>query len=597
MLDSPVTLPTNRRFDPIAMEVFNNRLLSITEDMGNSFIRSAFSTNIKERKDCSVGLFDSRGRCVAQASHMPMHLGSLLGSVEAVLKRYAVDEMREGDAFISNDVYLANGTHQPDVSVVTPVFWEGKVCFFTANVGHHSDVGGSVPGSISGGARTIFEEGIRIPVMRICDAGEVNKELLYLLVQNTREPEDRELDFRVQIATGERGAEMIHHLIRQMGVDAVEGSIEDLLSYTNRRIKNRIAELKDGDYSFTRYMDDDGLGGDVVKLCSTIRVSGERLLLDFSGSSPQARGAMNLPDSGLKATAYYAVKVMLDPHIPPNSGFFNAIEVHAPLGTIVNPRFPAATGARSITANKVAGAILGAFIGLVPRERLMAASHDAVPAIVFSGDRPNGRGAYVYLETIAGGSGARADRDGMDGVHVHVSNSSNLPVEALEHEYPLLVDEYAFVEDSGGSGTYRGGLGIARQIRALRDGIIFSVRSDNHIIRAPGIFGGADSATARLIFNAGSPNERSLGSKVAHLQLQAGDSIRIETAGGGGFGPPHERPSHLLASDLRGGKISREAAERQYGQACPEPSSTASARNRSINNELEQIQSVQHQQS
>ena len=217
-----------RVFDPIAMEVFNNRLLSITEDMGNIFIRSSFSTNIKERRDCSVGLFDRHGRCICQASHMPMHLGSLIGSTKAVLERYSLDDMVDGDAFICNDTYLAHGTHQPDVSVITPIFYDGSVQFFTANVGHHSDVGGTVPGSIAGTSRSIFEEGIRIPVIRIARAGEVDDDLMHLLVHNTREPEDRELDFRVQIATNERGGTMLQALILQMGLQSIEQAIEGL---------------------------------------------------------------------------------------------------------------------------------------------------------------------------------------------------------------------------------------------------------------------------------------------------------------------------------------------------------------------------------
>ncbi|MDA0225273.1 MAG: hydantoinase B/oxoprolinase family protein [Proteobacteria bacterium] len=551
--------------DPISMEVFSNRLLSITEDMGNTLIRSSFSTNIKERRDCSVGLFDAAGRCIAQASHMPMHLGSLLGSVQALLARKTNAQMKEGDAFICNDVYLANGTHQPDITIVTPVFWKGEVVAFTANVGHHSDVGGPVPGSIAGTLRTIFEEGLRIPVIRIKRAGAIDEDLLYMIAHNTREPDDRALDLRVQIGTNERGNEMVHQLIRQMGLDAVRRSIDDLLAYTKRRLLNRIRELKDGDYSFTRYMDDDGLGGDLIPICATVRVRGEKLTVDFTGSGPQARGAMSVPPSALQATTYYAVKTMLDPDLAPNSGLFEAIEVFSPEGTITNPKFPGAVGARSITANKVAGAILGAFIGLVPKERAMASSHDSVPAIVFSGQRRDGRGAYVYLETLGGGSGGRYDRDGMDGIHVHISNSSNLPAEALEHEYDLMVREYALVEDSCGAGIYRGGCGLAREIEAIADGIVFSVRSDSHIVPAPGIFGGLEGATARLIRNKGKPDEQLLGSKTNSVELKKGETMRIETGGAGGYGLPAERPLRLLAADVRGGKVSRVAAERDYG--------------------------------
>ena len=556
----------DRLRDPIAMEVFNNRLLSITEDMGNILIRSSFSTNIKERRDCSVGLFDARGRCICQASHMPMHLGSLWGSTRAVLARFPVGAIAEGDAFICNDVYLANGTHQPDVTVVTPVFWQGRVRFFCANVGHHSDIGGRVPGSISGTNRTIFEEGIRIPAIRIVRAGALDEDLLHLLVHNTREPADRALDFKVQVATNERGKAMLLDLVRRSGIEAVERSIDDIIAYTARRLRLRVAALADGDYSCTRFLDDDGFDGEPVPLRATVRIRGEDLTIDMTGSGAQGRGGMNLPDNALRATAFFAVKTALDPHLMPNSGLFDAVEVVAPLGTIANPRFPAAVGARSITANKVAGAMLGAFYTLLPPERVMAGGHESVPAMVFSGERPGGRGTYVYLETIGGGVGAGHDADGMDTVQMHTSNTSNLPAEALEHEYDLRVDEYAMVEDSGGAGRFRGGLGIARQIRALNDGITFTARADGHVIATPGVFGGRDGGRARLIMNHGTPAARELHSKAAYIALRAGESVRMETAGGGGYGPPADRDPGRLAADLRGGKVSRAAAERDYGR-------------------------------
>ena len=278
-----------RMFDPIAMEVFSNRLLSITEDMNNTLVRSSFSTNIKERRDCSVGLFDGRGRLIAQGTQIPLHLGSLDGSVTAVLAAYPVAKMHEGDVFLCNDPYLANGTHLPDISVVTPVFIDGVVEFLAANVGHHADVGGAVPGSIAGGSRSIFEEGIRLPVVRIVKAGELDTEMLNLIAHNTRDPEERSLDLRVQIATNERGATAARELIAQMGVEAVRRSIDDIIAYTQRRIRNRIAELKPGEYSFTNYLDDDGMGGDPVPIAVTVRVDGDRLSVDLTGSGKIGR--------------------------------------------------------------------------------------------------------------------------------------------------------------------------------------------------------------------------------------------------------------------------------------------------------------------
>ncbi|MDR6870399.1 N-methylhydantoinase B [Bosea sp. BE125] len=554
-----------RLADPIAMEVFSNRLLSITEDMGNTLVRSSFSTNIKERKDCSVALFDGVGRLVCQASHVPLHLGSLMGSVTAVLKACPVARMRDGDAFICNDPYLAGGTHMPDISIVTPVFIDGALRFFAANIGHHSDVGGSVPGSISGTARSIFEEGLRIPVIRIVRAGELDEDLLNLVSQNSREAEERSLDLKVQIATNERGKRLLLALSLQMGLAAMTGAIDDLLAYTARRLRNRIRDMQDGQASCIAWLDDDGLGGDPVPIQANVTVQGERLILDFSGSAPQARGAMNVAESALLATCYYAVKTLLDPELLPNSGMFACVEVSTPPGSIVNPAYPAPVGARSITCNKVARALFGAFAQLLPPERAMASSQDVVPVIIFSGQRRRDDGTFVYLESMGGGVGARHDGDGMDGVHVHITNTSNLPAEALENEYALLVDEYALVEDSGGAGRHRGGLGIARQISATRDGIVFSARSDGHRAGAPGLFGGLDGRTARLLRNPDTAHEDELSSKISNLVLKAGDSVRLETPGGGGFGSPAERELKALAQDIRSGKCSRSAAERDYG--------------------------------
>jgi len=552
--------------DPIAMEVFSNRLLSITEDMGNTLIRSSFSTNIKERKDCSVGLFDAHGRLIAQASHIPLHLGSLMGSVQAVLAHTPAARMQDGDAFICNDPYLANGTHMPDISIVTPVFMDGVVRFFAANVGHHSDVGGPVPGSISGRARSIFEEGLRLPVIRIVRAGELDQDLLFLIAHNTRDPDERILDLKVQIASNDRGARLARALASRMGWPAVEAAIEDLLAYTARRLRNRVAAMADGEASFVAYLDDDGFGGDPVPIRATVRVAGEWLEVDFAGTGPETRGALNVPDSALKASVYYAVKALLDPELLPNSGMFDAISISAPLGTLTNPRFPAPVGARSITCNKIARALFGAFAPLLPADRAQAASHDVVPAIIFSGPRRGGEGEFVYLETMGGGMGARIDADGMEAIHVHLTNTSNLPAEALENEYSLLVDEYALVVDSGGAGRHRGGMGIARQIRATRDGIVFSVRSDGHVLGAPGLAGGKQGGTARLIRNFGTDQEEELSSKTASIVLGAGETTRLETPGGGGLGEPSERDPAALAADLRGGKVTLAAAKRDYGR-------------------------------
>lgn len=552
-------------FDPIEMEVFSNRLLSITEEMGNTLIRSSFSSNIKERKDCSVALFDAAGRLVAQAAHVPVHLGSLSGGIDAVLRRYGAAGIRPGDAFLCNDAYLAGGTHAPDITVVSPIFYDGVLRFFAANIGHHTDVGGAVPGSTSHHLKTVWEEGIRLPAMRIVRQGELDLDLLEMIAHNTREPDNRMHDIRAQIATNDKGARLMLELVRQSGLDTVLSAIDGILRYTERRLRNRIAQLPEGRVSFAERMDDDGMGGDPVVIQANVQARDGQLHVDFTGTGKQARGAFNLPASALRASVYFAVKAMLDPELMPNNGLFQPITISAPEGTITNPVFPAAVGARVTTAQRVAGTVIGALGQLLPPGRGMASSNDVMPSMLFSGPLRDGKGTFVYLETLGGGAGGRARGDGMDGIQVNVTNTSNLPAEALEIEYPLLVDEYALVNDTGGAGKYRGGMGIARQIRSLHDQLACTIRCDAALFGAAGLDGGLTGGTSRLIQNPGHADEQRLPNKISGHPLPAGVSVRLETPGGGGYGAPAERALADIRQDLLGGKVSRAAAERDYG--------------------------------
>jgi len=552
-------------FDPIEMEVFSNRLLSITEEMGNTLIRSSFSSNIKERKDCSVALFDAAGRLVAQAAHVPVHLGSLSGGIDAVLRRYGVAGIRPGDAFLCNDAYLAGGTHAPDITVVSPIFCDGALRFFAANIGHHTDVGGAVPGSTSHHLKTVWEEGIRLPAMRIVRQGELDLDLLEMIAHNTREPDNRMHDIRAQIATNDKGARLMLELVGQSGLDTVLSAIDGILRYTERRLRNRIAQLPPGSASFIERMDDDGMGGDPVVIQANVQARDGQLHVDFTGTAKQARGAFNLPASALNASVYFAVKAMLDPELMPNNGLFLPITITAPEGTITNPVFPAAVGARVTTAQRVAGTVIGALGQLLPPGRGMASSNDVMPSMLFSGPMRDGKGTFVYLETLGGGAGGRARGDGMDGIQVNVTNTSNLPAEALEIEYPLLVEEYALVHDTGGAGKYRGGMGIARQIRSLHDQLSCTIRCDAALFGAAGLDGGLTGATSRLIQNPGRGDELRLPNKISGHPLPAGASVRLETPGGGGHGAPAERSLADIRRDVVGGKVSRAAAERDYG--------------------------------
>lgn len=578
MTTSTLQTPSKKaKFDPVMMEVLSNRLLSITEDMAIHMMKSSFSAQIKERRDFSVGLFDRGGRLIAQGTHIPLHLASLIGSMEAILRTFEPSSFEEGNAYICNDPYLSGGSHLPDISIVSPIFWRGELVGFAANIGHHSDIGGSVPGSTSAMAKTLFEEGIRIPAVRIAHRGDIDENVLALVASNSRLPEERRLDLNVQILTNLRGGNAYCQVLDQSGLESVRSAVDSIIHYTSARLQSRIAALAPGAHTFTTYLDDDGYGGDPLPITATVERVGAELIIDFAGTGPQARGALNVPNSAVRATVYYCVKAMLDPELLPNSGMFDGIVIRTPEGTIVNPEFPAAVGARSITTQKIAGAVVGALNGLVLEEQRIASSNDVLPSILFSG-KVAGGGVYVSGETLGGGGGALFDLDGMSAIHVHCTNTLNMPTEALENEFPLMIDEYSLVEDSGGAGRQRGGLGIARQFRALHDHTIMNCRSDSHKRGAAGMEGGHAGGLARLIRNAGTDHEEELNSKVAGVILRAGDTVRIQTPGGGGFGDPAERELLAIARDIQDGVVSKAAAELDYGADRVAAASSISAR-------------------
>jgi N-methylhydantoinase B len=546
--------------DAIALEVFSNRLLAIAEEMGRRLVRSSFSPNIKERRDCSTALFAADGRLIAQAAHIPIHLGSLFGAIEAIITKFPLENMKPGDAFIANDAYLCGGTHLNDISIIEPVFVEGSVHYFAACIGHHTDVGGPTPGSIAPDAASIFEEGIRIPATQIARSGELDTGLIELIAHNTREPEIRKLDLEVQAAVSRFGAIRLGELASQEGSKRMALLADGLIEYARRRLAGRITALPNGTYAHTVWMDDDGLGGDPLPICATLTVEGERLIFDFAGTGNQSRGGFNLLPSGVMATVGYAVKALLDPDLPPNSGLFQAVELQIPKGTILNPRFPAAVGARTTTCQKLSSAIFGALQPALPLERTMASSHDILASMVFGGETTTGE-PYVYLETIGGGNGALADMNGMDGAHCHITNSLNTPAEAVESSYPLRVIEYSLIEGSGGIGRMRGGMGLAREIEAVGQPTSFSSRGDNFKTSPKGVNGGGDGGRARVILKPKNGTERVVDVKQRRLTMAPGDRVRMETPGGGGFGAPALRPVDQLAADIADGRLSNDASD------------------------------------
>jgi N-methylhydantoinase B len=531
----------------ITLEVIGSALLTIAEEMGTALIRSSYSTNIKERWDCSTAIFDRAGRVIAQAEHIPMHLGSMLGTVEQVIARYPADRLSPGDAFIANDPYTGGGTHLPDINLVTPVFVEGELFGFVANIAHHAD-------RSSERIRTIWDEGLRIPPIRLYERGAVREDVMELLLTNFALPDQRRGDFRAQIAANRLGERRLLDLIARHGVATVRAACEESLAYGERKIRAAIAALPDGVYRFVDHMDDDGVADEPIPIAVAVEVAGDGMRLDFTGSGGQVAGDLNVVYGALQATVYYALKALLDPSIPANGGFYRAITVTAPEGTIVNARPPAPVAWRTQTCQRIADVIFGALAAVVP-ERVPAAGNGANSAMVFSGTDPQTGRYYIYLETIGGGAGATVDADGLDGVQVHITNTSNLPVECLEMEYPLMVAEYSLAHGSGGAGRHRGGLGIRRAIEVLGHEARFLGTLDRARIAPWGLQGGKPGGRGRIVLNEGTAREREVPSKVWGFPLAPGDCISMTTPGAGGYGPPAERPSALIEEDVRNGVI------------------------------------------
>lgn len=543
--------------DPITTEVVGSSLLAAAEEMGEILVRASYSTNIKERRDCSAAVMDIRGGTIAQASHIPLHMGSMLGLVQAILDRYPEPEIRPGDVFITNDPYSGGGTHIPDITVAAPFFAQGKLQAFVANVAHHAEVGGSPSQALD-----IYTEGLRIPLVRLYQGGKESQGIMDFILLNCRLPDERLADLRAQTASLETGLKRLEELVAKYDLDTLLACLKRLEEQAETQAREGIRSLPQGTYHFTDYMDSDGFGSDPIPISVELEVADGEITCDFTGSSPQVRGPINLPYYATLASVYYILKAVLDPTLPANSGFYRTLRVLAPAGTIVNCVPPAPCLFRSDTAQLVVDVVLGALAQTVP-ERVVAASNGAASGAYFLGYRED-EGYYAYIETLGGGMGASARGDGADGVQVHITNTSNLPIEALELEYPMLVDRYELVPDSGGPGKHRGGMGLLRQYRVLTDQTRVRTKGGRSILAPWGLQGGQPGGRSRVVHNADTPREQEFNAMECELLLDAGETLRIVTPGAGGYGPPDERDRALVLRDVREGKVSPQAAVDVY---------------------------------
>ena len=536
-----------KEINSITLEIIANGMNSIAEQMGVILCKTGYSTNIKERKDLSVAVFSAEGKLLTLAQHIPLHFSSLSGAVEMLMKKYKPEEIFDGDVFIANDPYSGGGSHLPDIVILRPVFYKGKLAAYMVNTGHHADRTRRGP--------TVFDEGLRIPVVKLYERGKLVRDVMDLIMLNFQMKYERHGDLNAQILTNQFGADKLIELIDKIGVDTYEAFCVKWLEYGERKARVAIRELPDGEYCFEDYLDSDGAGKTDLLIKVKVIIRGDRITFDFTGTCPQVSGPYNCVPCALKATIYYSMMSVLDHTIPANSGFFDAIDIVAEPGSLVWATEPAPVSDRETTAQRIADVIFGAFSKLDPK-LVMAAGNGAQSFFAFAGDdRRNGR-HYVYVETVGGGSGARWNKDGLDAVHVHMTNTSNLPVEALEMEYPLLVEQYALHEGSCGAGKYRGGVGIVRSIRITADSAdtTLTAATERAVYRPWGLEGGGAGGNASLkLIRDGkvvSDNPKPRG-----MELKTDDVIELKTAGGGGFGPVSERDPEKIRRDYKDGII------------------------------------------
>lgn len=517
--------------DPIEMELFRSLFVSISEEMSAVLGRSALSPNIKERKDYSCALFDASGGTLAQGSHIPVHLGAMPLSVRAAM---AAVRFEPGDLVVLNDPYRG-GTHLPDITCVSPVFAGGRApAFYVANRAHHADVGGMSPGSMPL-ATELFQEGLIIPPLRLVRRGRRNDEVLDLILSNVRTPDERRGDLLAQVAANEVGGRRLRDVVARHGLAKVRRYAGLIQDYTERVLRETIRGLPDGVYAAADRLDDDGVGGVPVEIAVWITIRGDEATVDFGGSSPQVRGSVNANFAITCSAVLYVFRCLVDDDIPFNTGLLRPLRIVAPEGLVVNARFPAACAGGNVeTSQRIVDVLLKALGRALPG-RIPAASQGTMNNIACGGFDPARRRAFAYYETIGGGAGAGASADGLSGVHSHMTNSLNTPIEALENALPLRIRRYGLRPGSGGAGRRKGGDGIVREYEFLVPASL-TIISDRRRTGPYGLCGGRPGRPGRNLLVRGG-RRSPLGSKV-NSRLEAGDVLIVETPGGGGYGRP-----------------------------------------------------------
>lgn len=550
--------------DPIALEVLHNALLSITEEVYLALMKSAYSTNIKERHDHSVMLTDREGRLVAQpAQSLPVHLSSMLGHIECVMAKYPLSAIEEGDIFIGNDPYASGGTHLPDISLVVPLFADGRLIAWVGNIAHHADIGGMAAGGLASVMTEIYQEGLRIPPIKLFRRGELQTDILDLLLLNVRVPDERRGDYYAQISACRLGERRFKELLQAHDAELLLAAFEEIIDRTARRMRDGFRRLKPGVYSAEDLLDGDAHGNLDIPIKVKVEVGDGSIRLDFRGSAPQVAGNINMTMNATQAAVCYVLKSLLDEDVPNNQGVLDSVEIVCDENSLVNCAFPSAVAQRTSGCQRIADMIVGALKDAVP-ELACGASNGSNTAAIFTGIDPRNGQRYLYLETLGGGFGGRATKDGKDGVQVHITNTSNLPVESIESEYPLLVERYELISDSAGPGAFRGGAGLRRVIRPVGHEARFTGFMERVRHRPWGVFGGGEGASGRFILQSNDGKLEALSGKPFDVRFSPEQCIVIETPGAGGYGRPQDRAPGLVEDDMRSGLFSADYMTRNY---------------------------------
>ncbi|MBM2805859.1 MAG: Hydantoinase B/oxoprolinase family protein [Deltaproteobacteria bacterium] len=552
--------------DPITLQVIQARLAGIVQEMQNSLFRTGYSTIIRESQDASCAILNTQGEVIAQHVVLPLHMGAFPACAAAILKTFSLDEMHDGDAFITNHPYLGGSPHAPDMGVFTPIYYDNEWVGFAANMAHKSDIGGTVPGSGSGNAREIYQEGLHLPPVKFMAELRPVKEIEAMIAANSRTAALVIGDLRGQVGAARLGERRIAELMQRYGKATILESTDLLSAYTETRVRQNIAAWPDGESEGESFVDHDGIDlTKPIRIHVKVKKTGDRLHFDFSASSDQTQGPANIRPPLVRAACAYCLVALVDRFLPINQGLARVIEATFRDGSVVDPRFPAAVNTYMPTALTATEAILSALAPFVPDKRIAGGSGSA--ALVLGGRDAQSNRAYVHYEIFSGGTGARSGKDGVSATAFHLSNCKTAPIEIIESEFPTRIERFEMIPDSGGAGEWRGGLGFARDYRILADEVRFSMRTDKHAIEPFGSDDGLAGGKGACVVNSESKDAKHLPSRFGDHRLQRNDTIRVERPGGGGLGDPRRRPVDKVVEDVRQGYVSLARARSDYGVA------------------------------